>query len=479
MRLLPGQPTHIANHSIDSLSLMRNAVSNPDVLPTVFELFKDEYTPLTTLLNVKGMKTKGLYDGFSGANYKVVKSNVVQYLIKHSDRVKLHFAKGPGGVTFECDAYPTQPGRNQSIVYCYFDTNWAGPKEVIELNDNETKIYIIDDQPPVEVGGAWRHMVKIVTSTNESFINPELMEENSEASVVHTMYEHDFSETGNEKYTFDSYGQASMTLQRLKYSYSGTAEHLAVDKYWTMHKGHASWLTYAEKTMMERAAKYHEYATIFGKGTVATDGTVLMKDKQGREILSGDGIIYQGDGAYEYPYNTWTMKFLEAIMEDADLRAGSNGKLELAVIAGQKAINGFSKLMRESGFVTQNNNVVGDAETKGVNNDYDYYEFGGVRIIPKRWRWFDSEERPHKELSDGTRKGSWDAIFVPLGKTSSGDNQIELVQLRPPKSGAVHGINKGGSEMSNSVDGSHHHFLFQSGVISRAKIQRIFRPYNS
>ncbi len=479
MRLLPGQPTHIANQSIDSLSLMKNAVANPDVLPTVFELFKDEYTPLSTILNVKGMKTKGLYDGFSGSHYRVVKSNVVQYLIKHSDRVKLHFVKGPNGTTFECDAYPNEPGKNQSIVYCYFDTNWAGPKEVIELNDNETKIYVIDDQPPVEVGGAWRHMCRIVSNNVDSFINPVLMEENSEAAVVYTMYEHDFSETGNEKYTFDSYGQAYMTLQRLKYSYSGTAEATTVDKYWTMHKGHSTWLSYAEKVMLERAAKYHEYATIFGKGTVAIDGTILMKDKQGREIMAGDGILYQGDGAYEYPYNMWTMKFLEAIMEDADLRADSNGKLEIVFIGGQKCINGFSRLMRESGFTTQNNNVVGDAEKKGINNDYEYYEFGGVRIIPKRWRWFDSEERPHKELSDGTRKGSWDGIFIPLGKTSSGDNQIELVQLRPPKSGAVHGINKGGGEMSNSVDGSHHHFLFQSGVILRAKVQRIFRPYNS
>ena len=251
----------------------------------------------------------GLYDGFSGSNYKVVKSNVVQYLIKHSDRVKLHFVKGPNGSTFECDAYPTEPGKNQSVVYVYFDTNWAGPKEVIELNDNETKIYVIDDQAPVEVGGAWRYMCRVVANDNESFINPLLMEEMNEAAVVYTMYEHDFSETGNEKYTFDSFGTTSMTMQRLKYSYSGTAEAMAVDKYWTIHNGNATWLTYAEKLMLERAAKYHEYATIFGKGTMAMDGSVLMKDKQGREILAGDGILNQGDGAYEHPYNNWTMKY--------------------------------------------------------------------------------------------------------------------------------------------------------------------------
>lgn len=486
MRLLPGgQPTDIANQSIDSLALMKAAVSNPDILPTVFELFKEEDTPLSTLLNVKGMKTNGLYDGFSGSNYRIVKSNVVQYLIKHSDRRKLRFVKGPEGTTFTCDAYPTTPGYNESIVYCYFDTNWAGPNEVIELNDNETKIFIIDDQTPEDVGGAWRHMCRLVSKDNTRYILPELMEENNEAAVVYTMYEHDFSETGNEKYTFDSFGQTYMTLQRLKYSIGGTAEALEPNKHWVMHtnskgqKGY-SWLTHAQYLMMKRAAQYHEYATIFGEGTVSpVDGKIMMRDKQGREIMAGDGIMYQGDGAYEYPYNTMSLKFIEGIMEDADLRVGKNGKLEIAFLGGIKAINNFSKLMHASGFTTQNNNVVGDAESKGVNNDYAYYEFGGVRIIPKRFRWLDSEDRAKKELSDGTNRGSHEGIFVPLGTTSSGENQIELVQLRAPKEGAVHGINKGGGTMSNSVDGSHYHFLFQTGVICRAKIQRIFRPYNS
>jgi hypothetical protein len=55
-----------------------------------------------------------------------------------------------------------------------------------------------------------------------------------------------------------------------------------------------------------------------------------------------------------------------------------------------------------------NNNVEGSGADKGVTNDYSYYEIGGVRILPKKYRWFDSQKRPNKYLSDGTSKGSWD-----------------------------------------------------------------------
>jgi len=109
-----------------------------------------------------------------------------------------------------------------------------------------------------------------------------------------------------------------------------------------------------------------------------------------------------------------------------------------------------------------------------VNNKYAYCEFNGVRIVPKKWRWFDSDARPSRYLDDGTRKSSWDGIFVPLGKTSGGDNSVDLVQLRSMSMGEVNGIDKGG-KMATSVDGTHVHVLFQTGIISRVKISKVFR----
>jgi len=479
MRYLPGQPRDIANESISSHSLMDAAVANADILPTVFELWKEEESPLTSLLNVKGMKTTGLFDGMVNKNYRVVKSNHVQYAIKSSDKRKLRIRSNPDvGATFYSPTYPTQPGFNQTPFYIFCDSNWAGPKEILELNDNDTQLYIYDDNPPVEFGDAWRYEVKLITTVKEDFVDVSLLAEGNEIGVVSTMDIHDFSETGVEKYTFDGWGHAYMTLQRLKYSWSGTAAAMKEDKLWTIHNGQQTFLTHAQNEMMKRAAQYHEYWMIWGKGTVSMDGEVLMKDKKNREVMAGQGVIHQNDGAYEYPYNKWTMKFIESLMEDADIRAGMDGLQEIVFLGGRKAVSGFSQALRDAGFVTQNNNVVGDGASKGVINTYSYYEVDGVRIIPKRYRWLDSQERASMYLDDGTRKGSWDGIFVPLGNTQGGDKGVELVQLRPPKTGTVSGIDKGG-EMATSVDGSHKHVLFQTGIISRNKIQKIFRPVQS
>lgn len=480
MRLLPGQPQELAGKSIDSMNLVKHAINNPDVLPRVWELFREEESPLSAILSSKGLKSKGLFDNMNTSNMRVVKSNHVQYPIKSSDKRKVHFVANDSGVTFVCDAYPTKPGYRQSVINFWLDSNWARPKEVIELADNRSMLYLYDEQEPVEDSFGFRYSGKIWTNENEEFLNPDLLAEGMEAAPVMAPYEQDFSETGSEKYTFDGWGDAYMTLQRVKFSYSGTAAAMSASRDWYTFQNSAgktvyTFIDHADKLMMKRAAEYHEYALLFGKGTVAVDGTVLMKDKRGREIMAGDGILNQGDGAYEYPMNgEWTIRQLESIMADADIRAGKDGLLELVFLAGNQNLSSFGRMMRENKFVTQNNNIEGTGSEKGVNNTYSYYEVNGVRVIPKKYRYFDNISRPSMYLPDGSRRGSWDGIFVPIGQTSGGDTGIELIQLRPMKKGSVDGINVGGS-MATSVDGTSVHVLFQTGVISRNKISRIFR----
>ena len=472
MRYLPGQPQDIAHESITSYSLMSHAVADPDILPTVFSLHEEDITPITSFLNMKGMKSRGLFDNMRSNAYIVVKSNVVEYAIKNTKMRKSRV------VSFTCDAYPDEPGKFQTPIYVVLDNNWPGPKEVIELADNMTKLYVHDDMIPQEVDDGFMYNCKLVTKDNENFVDPYLLSEGMECSAVQTMYEHDFSETGTEKYTFDGWGRAYMTLQRLKYSWSGTAAAMDEGKKWTIHNGQVTYLTHAEDEMMRRAAKYHEYALVFGEGTVSADGNVLMKDTKGREIMAGDGVMHAGEGAYEHPYHYWTMDFLESLLEDVDIRSGRDGKKEVLLVGGMRCINGFYKMMAEKGFVTDSNNVEGSGSDKGVNMDYGYFEFGGVRIVPKRYRFFDAEERPSLYLPDGTKRSSYDGLMLPLGLDENGNNQVELIQLRPMKTGTVSGIDKGG-EMATSIDGSHKHVLFQTGIISRAKITRIFRPIPS
>lgn len=479
MRYTPGYNPTMSQESITSYSLIRHAINDPDVLPTVFSLYHDEETPLSDILNMKDMKTKGLFEGMYSDKYRTVGSNHVQYAIASTDVRKCRFKAKADGTTYESKAYPSTPGKNNTPFYIYLDSNWAGSKEMLELNDNQTLLYIYDVEEPKEVeSGVWQYEVVLHSTVDNDYVDPALLTDNSECMPQMTAYEHDFSETGLEKYTFPTWGHAYLGLQRVKYSYSGTAAAMKENKKWAIHKGARGFLTYAEDEMMKRAAKYHEYSIIFGKQSVTEDGKVVLHDKRGREIITGSGIMNQGDGAYEYPYNMWSKKFLKSIMKDVDLRVGTDGKLECVLVGGQEVTAGFGEVMREYG-ITINQNIVGDGAEKGIVDSYAFYEFDGVRVIPKRWRYLDGNQRATKVLQDGTKKSSWDGFFVPIGKTAGGDNQIELIQLRKPKMGTVAGIDKGGEGMATSVDGSSTHLLFQSGVISRAKITRIFRPYNS
>jgi hypothetical protein len=487
MRLLPGQPSEVSGESISSYSLINAAITNPDVLPRVWQVFKEEESPLSGILAAEGMTSKNLFDNMQNSRYKVVKSNHVMYPIKNSDIRKPRIVH-IDGAGFDCPAFPTTPGKKQSVIRVFLNNNWARPNEVLELNDNTTQLFIYDDDEPSEYtdsagNTAYVYNTKLRTNDIDAYVDTELFEEGAEVGVASVLYEQDFSETGAEKYTYDGWGHAYMTLQRVKMSYSGTAAAMAVDKDWYAFQNAKGvpvngYLDHAEKAMWRRAAMYHEYEAIFGKGSVSVDGDVILKNKKGREIMSGDGLLYQGEGAYEYPYNKWTIKFLESLLRDTYIRSGKDGFQKVAMIGGWENSVGFDRMMAENGFVTQNHNLEGAGAEKGVNNSYSFYEIGGVRIIKKQYRWFDSQNRPNKYLSDGTSKGSYDGFLVPLGMTDEGENAVELIQLRPPKSGSVSGIDVGG-EMASSVDGTSKHVLVQSGIISRVKIQRIFRPYKS
>ena len=487
MRLLPGQPVD-AIGSITSYSLTRSAVVDADILPRVYQPFNDEmYSPLSAILAEKGYFTEGLKDGAGWTNkFRTVSSNHIMYRIASSQKRKIHLSSNDTGVTFYSGPYPTKPGFKGTAFYIYTDNNWARPKEVIELNDNKTQLYIYDEEEPVQFNGVYRYEVKLNTNDPDDYCDPNLLTEGSEAAAVMTMYEQDFSETGSEKYTFDGWGHSYLSLQRVKMSWSGTAAAMKPNKDWYAYQnkhGQTSYgyLEHAEKEMLRKAVRYHEYQLLFGKSTVDARGEVFLHDKKGREIMAGGGLLFGNDGAVENPMTTagWTKQYIDSRLEDIELRAGKEGYIEVVAIMGMKAMNSFRDLMFKSGFKTMDNNVEGRGNDKGVNMNYQYYEYGNVRLIPRYYRYFDSEDRPTKTLSNGDKKGSWDCILCPIGINSEGDNLIELVQLRPAVTGTINGIDSGAAEIASSVDGSSKHHLWQTGIVSRTTVQYCFMPWSA
>jgi hypothetical protein len=475
MRILPGAPQEFANQTPTSKHMSQYLIASPHMLAQVTTLFSKSSTAFSSLLAGRNMFSGKLADPLNpkSGKYKIVGNRKVMWNVKgYPDRKARVIA------AFKCDAFPNEPGRNQTWIDLYLDTNWFSPKDVLELADNQTYVHVSDSTLPQEIdAGIFHYRVKIMTNVSGDFVNPNLLAIGQEVSISHTSFE-EMSETAYEKYTFDEKAYTHMTIQRLKWSISGTADEYRPSAIWMEHNGVSMWADHAQIQMLERAATYREKQLLNGKSTVTADDKVLLKTNEGFEVMAGDGILNQGDGAWRLPYNVMSTRVIDNIMENISIYSSSWGK-EVAVICGMQFYKGFAKLMRDQAGIDPKTVEMGGNGKKGINLDYEYYEFGGVKMIPTVVPWFDSPMRATTYGADGTRNSSHNAIFVSLGDVEINQPAIELLQLgkRGWLEGEVNGINKGG-DMANSVDGKHHHILWETGaaLLDVNGIAELYRP---
>ena len=204
MRYLNATPQHVANETISSYMLTNHMVSNPDILPGITKLWRNDITPLSSILADRGMFSKGLAKGVNNSSYRVVSQNHVQFAIESSDRKVVRLVEGPAGQVYKCDAYPDQPGKNQSEITIYVDIEWLAPNDVFEFGDGNTLGWLYHERIPEQTkNGSFEIKFKVVGNDKATYVDPELLIAGSEIGFVMTAFEHDFSETAYEKYTFD------------------------------------------------------------------------------------------------------------------------------------------------------------------------------------------------------------------------------------------------------------------------------------
>jgi len=489
MRLKPGPLTTVANESITSRLLIEAGVLKPDFMTSVISAFP-EITPFLSLLDVKGYKTKGVSLQSNaltdGGSYIGVSSNHIQYLIRNSDIRREHFSTNSDGITFYDAVYAAAtpyPGQHKRTFYIYLDSNWFGSGDVGLMADGRTQLYFVSDAEPTS-GGGYEYMVKVDGKDYDEYADPELMMEGDEIVLATTKFTHDFSVGGNERHTFGGFGHCWLTLQRFKYSWSGTAKVMdakqPVQGRWVYSGGNTKdsmFLKSAEELMLKDIAKRVEFQLLEGKGTVSDiNQKVQLTNSKNQEIVSGDGVLYSGDGAIEFPLNDgWTKKSIDAFLTDVNtyVRADEQGNRELAMHMHPKGYMSFQRALRDMG-VTIDSNIVGEGGEKIVNNTYAGYELGGLKLLAHQSRYV--EGRPGKTLKDGTRSNEWDAICVPLGLTEGGSRGVQTVQLRGLTRGRVSGIDAGGN-IATEIDGSSEHALIQVGVISQIQPIIVGRPW--
>jgi len=479
----------IAQESITGRLLIDLGINDPDYLPTIMGEVATQEAPVLSLLDMKGLKTKGLNyttnANFDNGRFTTVSSSHVQYRIAQNDYRKEHFRANVNGLTFISDANPTKPGLQGQPFYIFLDSNVIGGKDIILLADGKTQLWVDNERGGEEkAGGVFMFKVKIIGAEDDIYVDPNIMQDGFECQLVGALHEQDFSEFGNERYSMGTFGDAYLSLFRLKYSWSGTAA--AMDKNRKIDgrkvvvgndKNNWSFLRYADEEMLKWAARFSNWQLLEGKSTVNRDTKkIKLTDERNKEILAGDGIMNCGDGPIEYPQGSgWTKKWLETFMTDINsyVNYDETGEKSVAVLLPSRSYVEFNILMGSLG-VTKDVNIVGEGGQKIQNNTYLGYNLAGVTLYVHEYKSLTA--RPGLPLNDGTKSNDYDGLVIPMGKTASGDPGIQLIQLRPMVRGKLAGLDQGGN-ICSSVDGSSEHLLVQNGVVSQNKVFKIYRPY--
>lgn len=461
MRILPGSAKQYANQTTTTQHLANFLVSNPEWLPNVFTMFDSQFTAFSSLLTRRNMYEGKLALKPNSKGYTVVGNRKVMWNVKGMPERKITFVK-------DAEYVGSNPGQYQTIIKIFCDSNWLSPKEVIGLaDDHRSQLYNATDALPEEDLGlnCFTYKMKVNTNNPADYVDATLLKAGMEANVLFTQYE-EMSKTAQEKYTFDESASTYMTIQRLKWSMSGSAEATKTGVVWMEHNGVYTWATKAQLEAMQRAAMYRENQLMFGKSTVDPNGKIIMKTLEGYEVCAGDGITNQGDGAWKLPYNDLTMKVMEDLMSNVKIYNGDDGP-EVALICGNWFRGKFNELMLNKAGV-ESKVVEMNGTGKGINMDYDYYKWNGVKIIPTAVPFFDSPFRASLVDENGIKLSSKRAIIVSMGNVGINEPAVELLALgnRDWLEGEINGINKGG-DMANSVDGMSHHILWETGVALR------------
>jgi hypothetical protein len=414
-----GTGTFDANRTTMTNSLAAALLTRPEISMNVVNLFETNFSAFSSYLARRGMTKKGLSPDFSSENFKVIGNRKFMWALKGYP-----FRKGTIATTVANTPVSTL---NNAVFTLELNTNYFSPNDVLELKDRRTLVQILNDYPVEISTGVWSYKVKNVANTTGSYINQSLLDSGSEVGFSYTAFP-ELSETGYEKNTFPEWHTNYMTIQRMQYSISGSAQNTVL---WVEHNGQKLWFKQQEFEMMRRWAYARENQLLYGKATIDANENIYVRDLMGREIIQGDGLIAQGDGSLKYQYNTLNVRTLENVMQNLQLMSTTGeGVNEVFVMGGQAFVWNFQRLMRDVFKYNPMPLFVSEGEIKqGVKVAFNAYEMGGVRIIVAWNAAFDAAWRPQDRDIYGVSKESKRGIFVNLGSTIGGDPMCELIAL--------------------------------------------------
>lgn len=464
MRII-GTGNYNANVTTTTNSLANALLTRPEISLNVVNLFEDNFSAFSSFLSRRGMNKKGLFPGKEDSNFKVIGNRKYMWALRGYP-----FRKGVITTRPTAAAGYSNLGQNGSYFTLTLNTDFFSPNDTLELSDRRTILQIMDEYPVPTGTGEFQYKVKLVTNDADAFVPVALVDAGQEVGFSYTSFP-ELSETGYEKNTFPEWHTNYMTIQRMQFSISGSAQNSVL---WIEHNGQKLWMFEQERAMMQRWAYARENQLLFGKATIDANDNVYLKDMKGRDLIQGDGLLAQGEGSLKFQYNTLTVSVLENVMRQMQLLSTGDGVTELFLLGGQKLVWDFQRLMRDVYKYNPIPLLVGGGNDKGVNSTFTTYQIGGVKITVAWHKPFDAQFRPNAKDNLGINKESYRGIFVNLGNTIGSDPMVELIALgngqtdrtfvKKTITGMAEPGRSRGEFASNSMDGYQVQILSETGI---------------
>lgn len=470
MRILSGTVDKLVDVTTTTNLLSQVALSEPEILPHVLNLFEGNLSTVGSFLARKGLTKHGLYADMKGESFKVVGNRQVKWKLDGPTLRKGVIQSHNGGST---------PGLNHTTFTLSVNTDFFSKNNNLELADRRTILHVLSKEPASQ--GVWNYRVKLVHNNSAAYVDPTLLTAGMEIGFGHTMFP-ELSEDGDEKYTFDEWHTEFLGIQRMKHTISGSAN---ATKIALEHNGVRLWAYEQDMKMYRRWAEAIEHQMLFAKATFDAQGLVHIQDDAGRDLPMGNGLLEQGDPSLQLQYNNLTIGQIEKIMGDMQLLTGQDGVTELMLCGGQHFLANFNRLMRDVVQQNPTDLVVSNGDGMGIRTAFSWYEFNGVRIHIVRCPAFDNPHRPTEYDQNGENLNSHRAFFVSLGNTIGGDPNVQLIALgngendRRFVSRVINGMTGNGPVVEGSgeshkyqlasspVDGKQVHILTESGIVMR------------
>lgn len=319
------------------------------------------------------------------------------------------------------------PGLNFSTFRVSLAERWYDVGDVLVF-DSRANLCRVQTEP-TQIGNSYIYVLQLVTNDPAEFVDPDDLTPGKQVIKEFTNYE-EGSEGGFSNETTPFWFKNQLSTARKSYSMTGSA--LTDVMILKLHNGQSLWFYEKEWQFMQQWQQEAERMRWYGKYNRTSAGEVHLPGKNGRPVLSGDGILEQIAYTNRRSYTVLTETLLQDFMIDLMLMSKDSDHKKFIAFCGIGFMDEFNKAMKNAlgRYVVEASDVFvsgsgNDLTFKGQFNKY--YGLNGIELSLVHNPIFDDPQH-NRELHPITGRPieSYRAVFLDFGMYD-GESNISMI----------------------------------------------------